>query len=403
MLPPPGGDALPDGIWEPMPGESVASASVAADGATLWWAVAKREPIIGSVYSNWLLATQTTGEELVAPTEITPDNPSGYHPDLVVTPSAIVAKVDGIDLLMRRYDRAGTALGTPFPVDIDAAYTNYNTVALTATASGAVQLVATLQADAAEVAIVDIDATGVVGATHTAGTPDPTDGGTTAWSVSAAARPDGSTLLAWDRGFNACISTRPASTLTTVFDGANVGPIESVRDLPDSEMRPMIAATGDAAFVAWIDSAENGSRIELARYPDVTTVLAEAASDSSGAFGEMRFVLSSPDRGAIAYRQNPGPGIYVRSFEDRAGTLVLGTPHLVPLVETDKYPWLTGLVPVGNDRYVVAWIEEGAFASNDEAHLYATELDLAGEQMRPAPPAPRDPTVQPRPRRLRCP
>ncbi len=385
-----------------MPGEPVISARVAADGTTLWWAVAKEEPIIGSVYSNWLLATTTSGEPVVAPTEIAPGDNSAYDPDVVATPSAIVTKFSGVQLSIRRFARDGSPLAAAVPVTVDAAHVNLNDTALIATADGGAQLVTSLQSDTAEAAIVDINAAGFVGATHTAGTPESDAGAgyTVAGTIAAAARPDGTTLLAWDRNFNACVSTTPSKTLTTVFDGAAVSAPQSVYDLPDSESRPVIAASGDAAFVAWTESSANGARIAIARYPDVTNVLAEIGN-GIGYNVAVQLAMTSPDRGAITWQTDPGPGVWVMAFEDHGGTLLLGAPRLVPTVEDGSSAYAAGLVAVGNDRYVIGWIEDHGTVLDSTTHLYATQIDLAAEAMRPAPPVVPDVSVQPR--RVRCP
>ncbi len=270
---------------------------------------------------------------------------------------------------------------------------------LIARADGGSQLVAALQSDTADVAIVELDANGVVGATRIAGTPDPTDGGTVAGTIAAGARPDGTTLVAWDRGYNGCLSSRPSSTLTTSVDATGIASIQTVRDLPDSEAHPAIGTSGAAAYIAWLSFSSEGSRIALARYPDVATVIAEVA-DPNKLHQELVVTLAAPDRGVIAW-QSSGTTIQVVRFEDRAGTVLLGTPRTIPLVDADAGLVLTGVVHVGEDRYVIAWIESRFVALDTPHRLYATELDLGNEALRPAPPV--VPTTSVSARRLRCP
>jgi hypothetical protein len=400
MTPPPGDD-MPVDVWEPMPGASIHDASLAVDGDTVWWAIAREEPVVGSAASDWLTATTPGGDVLVAPTEVVPDNPSGYEPDILVTPSAIVTMFDGVDTYLRRYDRTGAPLGAPYTVAVDATYTNINELALIALPTGGAQILASLQSDTSEVAIVELDASGTVGATYTAGAPDTAEpGGSVAAGVAGAARADGSTLIAWDRNYNGCISSLPSETLTTTFDGSSAGALQQVPDLPSGESHPMIAASGDTAYLAWVNTLGHGNRISIARYPDVTTVLAELDPGPDW-LGEVKIALSGPDRGALAWRTDLTQGFYVMPFEYQAGTLLLGTARLVPSVSTDWSPSLVGFAATSADRYVIGWIEYGVDILDDDSRLYATEVDLAGEAMRPAPALEPDLTVQPR--RVRCP
>jgi hypothetical protein len=389
--------AEPPGVWQPMPDADIWDAGVAFDGAKLWWATARRGSSIGYDAGMWLSATSLAGDVLVAPTEIDPENRIANDPAVVVTPTAIVAKLGEARASVRRYDYAGSPLGPPQLIDVRVGdIVNVNDVAVVATASGGVQLVATLQSETTEIEIIDLDDSGAL--SRHFGSPPDTAGGGTAGAVAAGARPDGSTLIAWDRNYNDCVTDRPSSTLTTTFAGTAIDTIQSVRDLPDSEMSPAIATSGATAYIAWQSESADGARIALARYPDVTNVIAEIANPSYG--GRVRLALAGPDRGAIAWSNVHGTELYVAAFADRAGTIHVGAPRVFSTVEPETGAYTVGFVHVGDDRYVLAWIEtEGVL--DDSSTLYASELDLATEELRPA--APVVPTTSLRPRRWRCP
>ena len=110
--------------------------------------------------------------------------------------------------------------------------------------------------------------------------------------------------------------------------------------------------------------------------------------------------LAAPDRGVIAWLSDDTTMRVVR-FEDRAGTVLLGTPRTIPLVDADAGVGMLDVVHVGDNRYVVAWIES-RFVTLDNPHrLFATQLDLGDEALLPAPAV--MPTTTLSPRRLRCP
>src|SRR4029079_18066503 len=89
----------------------------------------------------------------------------------------------------------------------------------------------------------------------------------------------------------------------------------------------------------------------------------------------VQLALSAPDRGAITWQTDPGPGVWIMAFEDQGGTLLLGTPHLVPSVQEDASAYPAGLVAVGNDRYVVGWIEDQGTVLDSPAHLHETRVN----------------------------
>jgi hypothetical protein len=169
--------------------------------------------------------------------------------------------------------------------------------------------------------------------------------------------------------------------------------------LPDSEARPAIAASGGAAYIAWLSFSTEGSRIALARYPDVGTVITEIA-EPNVFHQQLTVSLAGEDRGVIAW-QTDDTTMHVVRFEDRGGTVFLGKPRVIQLVDADAGLFMVDVVHVGDDRFVVAWVES-RFVGLDEPHrLFATQLDLADDALRPAPPV--EPNTSVRPRKIRCP
>jgi hypothetical protein len=393
-----------------MPGAWIWNASLAADGDVVWWATTRKTSPAGEYLSKddiWLGATSPIGRSIVEPARVAPDSKSRFDPDVVVTPSAIVAKLGGFETLLRRYDRNGVPLGDPYKLVVDDGgheYTGFNDTALVPTFDGGVQFIASLQGAMTEVGIVGLDASGMATMTTFLGTPNTTEpGGSQASAIAAAARPDGSTLLAWDRHYNGCISTRPSETFATAFDGATVGAIDPVHDVSDQhEAQPAIAASGTTAYLAWQESSPSlNSRIALAKLPDVATVIAEIGEQNK-LNTDVSLTLAGPGRGAIMYRAGEawysGP-FHVVAFQERAGSIELSAPRVVPQVNPVASTMSVGLVHVGNDRYVVGWIESG-----EPARLYAMQIDLAKAVLRPAPAfEPAVAAVARQPRNLRCP
>lgn len=395
---------IPAGVWEPMPGAEINDASVAANGDTLWWAAQRRISPSGDYLfddSIWMTATTSRGTTLVPPSAVAPASDAKFAPDVALTPSAVVVKLGGVETLLRRYEHAGAPLGEPYALDVTDLAFNHSE--LIATAGGGLQFVAALISETAEAAVVDIDAAGVQQATRLVGVPDDSEvGGSNAGQVAAVGRPDGSTLLAWDRYYNYCVSSKPASTLTTTLTSTTFGPIQPVRDLPDSESLPVIAAKGDGAFIAWVTSSAAGSRVSLARYPDVTTVLAEVGGSTSGWwYTEAALALAAPDRGALVWSEAETGNLFVTPFEYRGQGIYLGDPHPIPDIDAGTRGSTVGFVHVGDDRYVVAWVESGSVATNGPNRLFAMQVDLATTTMRPAPPPSSDTSV--RTQWLKCP
>lgn len=385
--PPPIDDTLPPGVWEPAPGAHVYAASVAADGVTLWWATGRREhPYGDAVASNdvWLHATSDAGDELTTPQLVAPRGEAIWEPGVAVTSAGVVAQAD---TLVRRFTRDGRALGDVQRVSLGTDVRATSTE-LAVTADGHAQYVATLGNDMREVAVVDLD-DNTLTLIGTRDTMEP--GGSSSSDVSAAARADGSLLVAWSRYYNGCISTKPSQTLTAV-DGANV---TSVRDDAGSEFRPAVATSGDGAYIAW----QTEGRIVLARHADPTTVIAELGP---GVTYQSTFVLalSGPNRGALAWLGDDG-ALHVQGFVDEGAVVMLTDEERVSPVGTAAST-LVDLVHVGEGRYVVAWIEAGGYVTpRAPDRLFATERTPYLSSLRPAPPL--APAAAPLARPLRCP
>lgn len=401
-------DELPAGVWEPVPGAWIWDASQAAENGTVWWTYTqhvRQTDGFGDTNDVWLTATSATGERQVAPSGVDPGSDAIWSPQVAVTPSAVIVMTRGNSSVISRFDRSGSRLGAPTPITIDdggRAATIGNTIDLVATPDGGAQLVAALFSETAEVAIVDLDAAGATTRTVLLGPPDTTEpGGTAPNIVAAAPRADGSTIVAWDHHYNGCISTRPSATLTAPFDGTNVGAIQAVGDLPDrSEYLPAVAAAGSTAYIVW-QSYSAGLPFSLAKYPDVGTVLAEVG-DRNEESSAVTITLSAPGRGVISWNTYDAGRLNVVAFTESGGTVSFGSPHVVTAVNPLFGMTSTGLVHVGADRYVLGWIERRG--ASDEARLYATELDLANDALRPAPPVEARPPVPGMPQRaLHCP
>jgi hypothetical protein len=164
-------------------------------------------------------------------------------------------------------------------------------------------------------------------------------------------------------------------------------------------MSPVIATRGTGAFVAWTTWSTQGPRIALARFADVSTVLADIEGPNEGyPYGQYTVALASAERGAIAVRRETS--MEVTPFEYSNGTLLLGAPVHQPLVDGEGAATLVGLEHVAEDRYILAWREPEAIGAERE-RLFATELAVFRDTLRPAPPV-APPAAAP-PSRLRCP
>jgi hypothetical protein len=396
-------EELPAGVWEPAPGAWIWDASLTVENGTVWWAYLEHRPVPDGYDDNdvWLAATTATGERRTTPSRLDADD-ALWSPQVAVTPSAVLVAMRGPDTQLRAFDRSGTPLGASSPIVLEAAI-DVRTIELVATASGGAQLVAALVSDTAEVGIVDLDANGAPTGTVLVGTPDSLEpGGTATNAIAAASRPDGSTIVAWDRHYNGCISTRPGNTQIAPVTGQTVGTIQLVGDEPErSEALPAVAAAGTTAYIAW-QSGYGSMPLQLAKYPDVSTVLAEIG-DANETNLDVMIALAAPGRGAIAWRAESAGTLNVMAFTETGGIVQLGTPRVLPAVHANFQMDAVGLEHVGDDRYVLGWIEARGVSQMER--LYATELDFANEALRVAPPV----ETRPRPaasaarRRLPCP
>ncbi len=383
---------IPPGVWEPVPGALIANASLASEDGTIWWIYTRTEPSQSNV---WLAATSPSGTPIVAPSHVA--LLAAYHTDLAITPSAIVTSFGRSSTSLRRFDRTGTALGDAYPLVIENNGTTINDPwprELVPTASGGVRFVASLDYyTSAEVAIAELDAGGAQSSTVFFGTPDSYQSiPSTASGATAAARSDGSTLVAWSRAYIACVPLLPFSTLTTSLTGTTVGAIEPVGDVPElGEVAPSIASSGDTAYITWQIEEDSyvSSRIALAKFPDVTTALTEIG-DPDDRNSQPTLTLADASHGAILYHSDKDLGgtryslgtRYVVAFTESGGSVQLSEPRLIPLVDPDASSVRTfGLVHVSGDRYVTAWSEY----REEQQRLYAMEIDFADAMMRPAP------------------
>lgn len=378
---------MPPGVWDPAPGEWIRAATFAADNDTLWWVIASRAN--SNKYTLRLTATSSTGASIVAPAYVIETAVSAWEFNVAVTPSAIVVEfVDGTTTFVRRFDRTGAPLGEPYPVVLqngERVLSRVIATELVPTADGGFQLVAPLyDYDDAEAVIVNFDASGTQTTTVFVGAPN-TIGSVQSTSSRAAAapRPDGSTLIAWDRHYSPPFTgpVRPASTLTTSITGTTVGATQPVQDLADlSELAPAIAASGDTAYIMWhsatwrIDQVATHT-IALAKFPDVATPLVEL--DPAGYdYYETALAVGEPGHGALTYRDGFDIGDdlgtrYVVGFAESGGSVELSEPRVIPKVVTDFNQHPVGLVHVGGDRYVLGWLE-----IKDGVRLFATEIDF---------------------------
>lgn len=398
-MPEPVPPVLPEGVWEPYPDANIVDANVAVDGNTLWWATSRRitDPV---QYINetavWLHATGSDGAIRVEPRRVAAEV-AVWSPDVLVTPTAIYAKGRNDDIVVRPFSRAGEPLGehhvVPFPLSPSILYTPMD-VALTATPTGTAKVVLPLYHENADVAIVSLDESGAPTTTTLAGTPATDEGGTDPSFVSAATRSDGTTLVAWDRQYNGCISSKPGQALATTIGTGGVAPIATLGD-GTGESHPVVAARGNSAFVTWQHMTVYGPRIAIAALPDTATVLGDVEGPKH--YEEHALALASETRGAVATRTGEGT-IVVTPFELDSG-LSLGAPIEVPLVSPDDFNEVVGFVHLADDRYLVAWIEHTELDAI--GHLYATEVVAVPSTMRPAPPV--TPPVAAPPSRLRCP
>jgi len=382
IVEPDAGIVLPAGVWQPAPGAQRGPTAVAlgADG-TLWWAFTQQKQIedLNQVRTEshvWLTQTTATGAMLMTPVLV--DAAERSAPQIVVTDRGVAVATENYfapPTYLYLFDRNGVAQAT-HEIAVGDANDSIYARAFVGAPDGSLRIVAGIESTTAEVTVVEVDPSGVPGTTTRLGTPD--DG--SPQNVAAHVRGDDSLVFAWDRIYDQCQGPRPAQTLATRPPDSVV----TVGDKPErGEWWPLMAAAGDALYVAWIaDMYSASAAISLARYPDVGTPLG-TIGDANGNVWYPQLAVAAPERGAVAWLVNGKSIIEVASFEDRNGTFVVGAPHVLPRVVDEGAPQPVGLVHVGDERYVIAWLEAG--------RLFATQLDLSmDERQRPAPLAPTD-------------
>lgn len=235
-------------------------------------------------------------------------------------------------------------------------------------------------AQTSEIALVDLDATGTsTGTSVDAGTPD----GDTVSTLALASLADGSTLVGWDRIYNACHGDmRPSRTMTGVVDSAwNLGPLTSVGDAADQQyMAPSLASIDGTAYVEWTAMSGDASTMWLAMYPAFDGAVAIGPAWQTPAIA-----LTDAQHGALAWI-DADSNVDLQRFDNTAG-IVLGELRTILPVDTDPevYKSLAGVAPVGDGRFLIAWEEQPQDWT--QTRLYATVVDFA--EPAPAMPAKR--------------
>lgn len=398
----------PVGVWEPAPGDHRGQTALAADAnGAVWWAYTEHTLVHELSHDDvvahlWLTQTAATGELLMAPRLI--DSAPRDYPLIAVTDrSIVVVAASSSTMPLWLFNHNGMPLElAPHEIVVTQPNEYIQDAALVARADGSLKVVSALYNSTVEASVVDVDASGSAGTTTRVGTAEMAtqSNPVTGWptTVSAAGRSDGSLVLAWDRAYDQCFGPKPAFTMETTLAPAP-DPIVTVGDRPErGEWQPALASAGDAVYIVWTTDVYNAeSQIAIARYPSVGTELA-TFGEPGGRAGQPTIALAAPDRGAVAWAAYHTGDVAVASFQDIGGTLVVGAPHLLPHV-FDRPATLVGMVHVGDERYVVAWLEGNTTFGN---RLYATQLDLSQDaRQRPAPrvAAPTDahaPRVSPR-------
>jgi hypothetical protein len=384
-------DSLPDGVYEPAPGEAVGNASLVTDGDTVWWAYTSSYNEVGHV---WLRATTPTGGVRVPKTMVDPDG-DGHAPDVALDGDhVVVAMHSSVDQAawIRAFDSRGVGL-TPaphrVPIFADGELGYIPRLRLASNGAGSIDLLAAASNTTFEIGVVDLDSDYQGTTARTIGTSQP--GGPETPSIFGLAgvqRSDGSLVVGWDRNWDQCRGPHPAMALTASLGQASAGPVQPVYDVPErAEKSPAIAAAEDSIYVAWqTEFYYSRSRIALARYPDVATVLVELGEPTSHS-DQPDIALAAPGRGAIAWLEIDTNTVSVVGFEDTGTGILVGEPRVFEPVRPGSMG-MTRLVHISDERYLLAWTESNSIASR----LYARVIDLAGEpRARPVPNTPAAP------------
>jgi len=177
------------------------------------------------------------------------------------------------------------------------------------------------------------------------------------------------------------------------------GTLNPTRNVPDaaglSETEPAVASRESTAYIAWVVHRPNRSSIAIARFEDLSATVAETGDLQK--FNRRPFIaLAAPGRGAIAWSTNDPPLLHIASFRDLGSSIVIDPARVVATILPDVLVTrLSGLVNVGDDRYVMAWTEEPPAFQHTQ--LFATTVDFSHEaapaphEERPVPAARRSP------------
>lgn len=388
---------LPPGVWEPDPGLGRAEPSMVSDGADVWFALTRMTQTSSPAYEVWLTKTTDAGEPVLAPVQVNEPGSLGAHPTVAVTSERITVgyvSFAGAIPHVRGFDLSAVPLRpTSHPIPPPSGSGQLHNLQLVTTSGGSLRLIASLEYnDTAELVAIDLDAAGVpTGTSRFLGVAD--EGAP--FVVSAATASDGSSLIAWDRQYDVCTSQKPSVTMAARIDPS--GTLNPTRNVPDaaglSETEPAVASKESTAYIAWVVHRPNRSSIAIARFEDLSATAAETGDPQK--FNRRPFIaLAAPGQGAIAWSTNDPPLLHIASFRDLGSSLVIDPARVVTTISPDVLVTrLSGLVNVGDDRYVMAWTEEPpAF---QHTRLFATTVDFAREassvpdEDRPAPALPR--------------
>ena len=357
------------------------------DGDEVWFiADQQRDTSQGALF---LTKTTTSGDTVVPVTNV--DGPGWQYygrSSLAVTNTGVVVGFERAEPLpdegdhpyVRAFDHDGVAIA-PAPQRVQvviggSAASNMEGLALTPAADGHARMLTAVSSTTDEVALVDLDASGMpTGTTVAAGTPDTDPVG----SITTATLGDGSTLIAWEHGgYEGCTGGgTPARTMTAVVDPAwNLSAPATLGDQPDrQEIGPVVASRDGAAYIAWTELTADGATEWLAPYAGADAAVQITAAE--------QIVLVDAAHGALVWASGDSM-LNVQPFTNTGNGLTLGELHVYPPVTSNAeiYLGLAGAASLGGTRYLLAWNEQW-LDNSAPTRLYATVVDLAD----PAPPA----------------
>lgn len=376
-------------VWQPFADsaqQGMSNGRLAMDGDDVWFiADQNRDTSQGALF---VTKTTTSGDTLVPATNV--DGPGPLYlgrSSLAVTNAGVVIGFERQDSLpdsaehpyVRTFDHEGVAMAAaPQRVPVVVGGTtvgSMNALTLTAAADGHARMLTSVVSTTSEVAVVDLDATGMpTGTAVAAGTPD----GDPVTTIAAATLADDSTLIAWDHASDGCTgSGLPARTMTAVVDPTwNIGTPAMLSDQPDrQDMGPVVASRGGAAYIAWTSYTANAATGWLAPYAGLDAAIPITAAQ--------QIVLADAAHGVLVWASSDSM-LDVQPFENTGAGLALGALHAYPPVDpgTQTYVSLAGAASLGGTRYLLAWQEQRLDYAGP-TRLYATVIDLAD----PTPPA----------------